>query len=490
MSDERPAHILYVDDDAANRIAFSTALRHAGFDTREAATGGDALRLAAEGPDLIVLDVNLPDMDGFEVCRRIKAHPATSSIPVLHMSAVYVRSQDRTHGLEGGADGYLTKPVEPDEVVATIHSLLRIHRAEEAARAAARQWQATFDAIHDALCVLDRGVVVRCNRAAADLFRRPVEAVVGRSYRDLLRETFGPSALALDAPPAGPDEPPLEVRLGGRWFRATEDPMRDERGEPAGGVHILEDVTSRKALEEQLRQSQKMEALGQLAAGVAHEFNNLLTGVTANLDLALQSTQPDDPQREFLRAAEAAAWRAADVTRQLLGFSRQVKPRMGPVDLNRCVREAEELLRRTLGPAIQIASRCADYLWLVEADAAQVHQVLMNLCLNARDAMPEGGQLDLETANVAVSDVEARGRPEKRPGDFVRVRVRDEGRGIPAEVQPRIFEPFFTTKEVGKGTGLGLAVAFGIIKEHRGWIECESVVGRGSCFDLYLPRAG
>ena len=134
MAEERTPSILYVDDDPANRRTFSMVLRHAGFETREAATGGDALRLAAEQPDLIILDVNLPDIDGFEVCRRIKAHPATSSIPVLHMSAVYVRSEDKTHGLEGGADGYLTKPVEPAEVVATVHSLLRIHRAEEAAR--------------------------------------------------------------------------------------------------------------------------------------------------------------------------------------------------------------------------------------------------------------------------------------------------------------------------------------------------------------------
>ncbi len=490
MSEERPASILYVDDDPANRLAFSTVLRDAGFDAREAATGGDALRLAAEGPDLIILDVNLPDIDGFEVCRRIKAHPATSSIPVLHMSAVYVRSQDRTQGLEGGADGYLTKPVEPGEVVATIHSLLRIHRAEEAARVAARQWQATFDAIHDLLYVLDRtGRVLRCNRAAAALFRRPGEAIVGRVYQDLLRETFGPFAPLLDAlAPAGRDDPALEVQLGGRWFRVTADPMRDERGEPAGCVQLLSDVTPRKVLEEQLRQSQKMEAVGQLAGGVAHDFNNLLSGVTGNLTLALQATPADDRRREFLLAAEGAAWRAAELTRQLLGFSRRVKPHMEPLDANRCVREAVELLRRTLGPSIEIAVHYADDLWRAEADADQIHQVLMNLCLNARDAMPAGGRLVIETANRTVVEAEAQGRADRRPGDFIRLRLRDEGHGIPPDVLPRIYEPFFTTKEVGKGTGLGLSVVFGIVKEHRGWIECFSEVGRGTCFDVYLPR--
>ncbi len=432
--------------------------------------------------------MNLPDIDGFEVCRRIKAHPATSSIPVLDMSAVYVRSEDRTHGLEGGADGYLTKPVAPDEVVAVIHSLLRIRRAEEAARVAARQWQATFDSIHDVLCVLDRdGVVLRCNRAAAAMFRRTGDAVVGRVYQELLRETFGPAAPVLvGLTPVGPDDPTLEVQLGGRWFRVTADPTRDERGEPAGSVQLLDDITPRKALEEQLRQSQKMEAVGQLAGGVAHDFNNLLTGVTGNLTLILQATPEGDPRREFLLAAEAAAWRAAELTRQLLVFSRRMKPRMEPVDLNRCVREAVELLRRIFGPAIEMTTACADDARRIEADAGQVNQVLMNLCLNARDAMPQG-RLTLETANVAVGVLEARGSSERRPGAFVRLRVRDEGLGIPPEILPRIYEPFFTTKEVGKGTGLGLSVVFGIVKQHRGWIECFSKMGEGTCFEVYWP---
>ncbi len=489
MNELRPPSILYVDDDDVNRFAFSMVLRHAGFTTREAATGGDALRLAAEGPDLIILDVNLPDIDGFEVCRRIKAHPATSSIPVLHMSAVYVRSEDKTHGLEGGADGYLTKPVEPGEVVATVHALLRIHRAEEAAREAARHWQATFDAISDAICLLDReGRVMRCNRTASELFRGPSLALAGRPYRELLGEMFGPPSAALfsDTPGRRGDAAP-EALLAGRWYRMTVDPVGDESNEPAGSVCVLADVTPRKLLEEQLRQAQKMEAVGQLASGVAHDFNNLLTGVTGNLSLALQAAPADDPCRDFLRSAETAAWRAAELTQQLLGFSRQNKPRMRPVDLNGCVREAAELLRRTLGPAIEIAVRCAEDLGRVQADAGQINQVLMNLCLNARDAMPEGGCLELETCNTNAQDSQLEG-VDKGPGEFVRLRVRDNGLGIRMEIQPRIYEPFFTTKEIGKGTGLGLAVVFGIVKEHRGWIECRSAPGQGACFDVYLPR--
>ncbi len=489
MSEIHPASILYVDDDNANRLAFSMVLRSAGFLTREAATGSDALRMAAERPDLIILDVNLPDIDGFEVCRRIKAHPATSSIPVLHMSAVYVRSEDKTHGLEGGADGYLTKPIEPDEVVATVHALLRIRRAEEAARAAARHWQATFDAITDAICLVDwQGIVVRCNRATAELFRRPHAALLGRLYRELLGEAFGPASAALfAAPPRRGGEASVETLLAGRWFRMTADPVRDESNKPSGSVYLLADITPRKALEEQLRQSQKMEAVGQLASGVAHDFNNLLTGVTGNLTLALQGTQPDDPRREFLRAAEVAAWRAAELTQHLLGFSRQTKPRMKAINLNHCMREAAELLRRTIGPAIEIVVQGADDLGLVEADASQINQVLMNLCLNARDAMPNGGRLELETCNATAEDSKTEAAADSGSAAFVRMRVRDNGQGIEAEIQPRIYEPFFTTKEIGKGTGLGLAMVFGIVKEHHGWIECQSSPGKGACFDVYLP---
>src|SRR3954468_6814367 len=162
--------VLFVDDDEDTRFAVSHIFREAGFDVKEAATGREALRLAEEKPDLVILDVNLPDIDGFEICRRIKTHPATAAIPVLHLSGVFVRSEDKTQALEGGADGYLTKPAEPREVVATVKSLLRIRHAEEEARTAAREWQATFDAIHDAVWVLDaQGRVLHCNQAMAAL---------------------------------------------------------------------------------------------------------------------------------------------------------------------------------------------------------------------------------------------------------------------------------------------------------------------------------
>jgi PAS domain S-box-containing protein len=473
-----------VDDDALNRQTFADCLQQAGFRTREAATGQEALRQTinnADPPDLVILDVNLPDVDGFEVCRQIKAHPPSSAIPVLHLSGVFIQAHDRARGLEC-ADGYLTKPADPEEVIATVRALLRVRHAEEAARAAARDWQATFDAIQDALFLLDaEGRASRCNRAAAALLGRPPEEIAGRPCRALFVEAFGDEGAALfDSARTG--DPAPEVTLGTSWRRVSTDPAPWS----GGSVLRISDVTAHRILEERLRHSEKLEAVGRLAGGVAHEFNNLLTAVTANLSLALQTTEPTDSRRELLRAAEAAAWRAADLTRQLLGFARRSEFQPGPTDLNECIREATALLRPTLGRQIELEVTCDPELWLAPADPGRVLQVLMNLCLNARDAMPKGGAVYIETANATPQEVEAAGRV----GDFVRLRVRDTGPGVPREALAHLFEPFYTTKGVGKGTGLGLAVVYGIVEEHGGWVECTSEPGKGACFNVYLPRLG
>jgi PAS domain S-box-containing protein len=490
MAERSPHRILFVDDDVVNRRALSWAFRDAGFQVQEAATGREALDLVQGRPDLVVLDVSLPDVNGFEVCRRIKEDPATQSVTVLHLSGVFVGSGDRSQGLESGADGYLTKPIEPRELLATVRALLRVREAEEAALAAAQQWRTTFDAIGDAVCVLDAaGTVLRCNRAMSALLGLPFAGLVGRPYVQVVQEGLGlaePPPLTL--PRTARERETREVLLGARWFEVTAHPVVGAQGAVTGSVQVLADITQRKELEEQLRQGQKMEAVGRLAGGVAHDFNNLLTAILGNAALLLDRLPPQETEHELAATIERAAWRAAELTRQLLGFSRQTLLWLQPLNLNDPITEVVGILRRTIDPRIALDVRCAPDLWLVQADPGQMSQVLMNLCLNARDAMPEGGRLTLATRNQAVEDGYARDHLEARPGPFVCLSVTDTGHGIPPDLLPRIFEPFFTTKEPGKGTGLGLAMVFGIVKQHRGWVECHSEPGRGTRFDIYLPR--
>jgi PAS domain S-box-containing protein len=278
----------------------------------------------------------------------------------------------------------------------------------------------------------------------------------------------------------------LDAKL--RTVQTVKSPVRDETGRVVGVLGIFWDVTEQRTLEAQLRQAQKMDAVGQMAGGIAHDFNNLLTAVLGNLELAQIDLPDTHPARELLTSAIKAGFRAAELTRQLLSFARQTPLRPGLVNVNTCIDETFRLLRRTIDPRITLDTRPAADLWSVQADPSQMGQVLMNLCLNSRDAMPKGGTLSLETANVTLDEAAAVEHIGGRAGEFIRLGVADNGEGMPPEILEHVFEPFFTTKGPGKGTGLGLAVVFGIVKQHGGWIECQSTIGRGTRFDIYLPR--
>ena len=245
----------------------------------------------------------------------------------------------------------------------------------------------------------------------------------------------------------------------------------------------------RRQLETQLRQAQKMEAVGLLAGGVAHEFNNVLTVVTGYARLLLdKATMPPDAIEPLTQIFNAGT-RAADLTRQLLVFSRRQPVNRRAIDLNEIAGEISGMLRRLIGEHIKLELTLSPDPCPAEADAGMMEQVLMNLAVNSRDAMPNGGTLAIATEQITIDDKAARRHPEARPGEFVCLSVRDTGCGIPPENLPRIFEPFFTTKKAGYGTGLGLATVFGIVQQHQGWIELESAVGDGTCFRILLPAA-
>jgi PAS domain S-box-containing protein len=478
-----PATVLLVEDDPLLRQSLGGYLRSSGFDVVEAPSGAAALD--APRPDLVILDVNLPDASGFDVCRRLRDRPETRSTPVLFMSGVAVGTEDRAHALEGGGDAYLVKPAEPREVLATIRALLRVHAAEEAARRAAEEWRTTFDALTDPVCLLDSaGAAIRCNRAATELLGFPPGEPPSLPFAQTLRERLHlPETPDLE----GACRSGREIQLGRRWFRPALHPVRGPAGRHPGTVVVLADVTRARELEEQLRQSQKMEAIGRLAGGIAHDFNNLLTAILGNVEL-LQRRLRDETDQGLARNVERAGLHAADLTRQLLGFARRSMLWLRPTDLNEVVREVITLVGRTIDPRISLETSLAPALWPVQADHGQLGQVLLNLCLNARDAMPQGGRLAVTTANRALTPEYARTRLDARPGDFALLRVEDTGHGIAPEVLPRVFEPFFTTKGPGHGTGLGLAVVHGIVQQHHGWVECYSEPDRGTRFDVYLPR--
>jgi len=259
---------------------------------------------------------------------------------------------------------------------------------------------------------------------------------------------------------------------------------------------IIRDITERKraeaekaALEKQLLQSQKLESIGTLASGVAHDFNNLLTVILGHAQIGLMQTSESDPLNRSLKQIVASSTRAADLTRQLLLFSRKDATEFKPVNLNKTINNLLKMLKRLIGENIHIKTSLAPDIWTVEADEGNIEQVLTNLAVNARDAMPKGGKILIETENIHITEDMKPTIQHSMVGNYVRINVCDEGKGIPAEILGKIFDPFFSTKAAGKGTGLGLSVVYGIVKKHRGWINVYSEVGKGTRFSIYLPAS-
>ena len=266
-------------------------------------------------------------------------------------------------------------------------------------------------------------------------------------------------------------------------------PYRDNEGRVAGCLGVAVDITERKQLQDQLRQAQKMEAVGRLAGGVAHDFNNLLTVISGYSSFLLESLPDGSSLRSYAEQVSQAATRAAQLTAQLLAFGRKQMLQPSIMDINALVRDAETMLRRLIGEDIELVTDLRPSIGCILADPGQVYQVVLNLVVNARDAMPRGGRIAVATADVTIGEDEARHEMDTKPGDYVMLAVSDTGHGMSPEILAHLFEPFYTTKEVGKGTGLGLSTAYGIVKQSGGHISVESALGHGSTFRVYLPRA-
>src|ERR1043166_1039213 len=275
---------------------------------------------------------------------------------------------------------------------------------------------------------------------------------------------------------------------GPRTALIVKFPIFDAAGEVTGVGTVMSDVTDQKRIESQLAQAQRMDAIGQLSGGIAHDFNNLLTSILLNADVL--AGMLDERSRPLAEAIRMAAERGADLTRRLLAFGRRQMLEPRPTDVKELLGGMEPLMHRTLGEHIQIAWEHAANLWSATVDPSQLENAVLNLAVNARDAMPNGGQLSIETANVEFDLEQAAAFPEIRPGQFVMIAVRDTGVGMPPDIVARAFEPFFTTKDVGKGTGLGLSMVYGFVKQSGGHARIYSEVGMGTTVTLYLPQAG
>jgi PAS domain S-box-containing protein len=369
-------------------------------------------------------------------------------------------------------------------------------RAEEALRASEERFRQIAESITEVfwLTTPDKREIAYVSPGYQTIWGRTCEAVYAspQSWMEAIhpedRERVAEAALTHQT--AGTyDEEYRIVRPDGtlRWVRDRAFPVRDRDGQVVRVAGVAEDVTERRRLEAQLRQAQKMEAIGQLAGGVAHDFNNLLTVINGYSDLLLDAVGDRADLRELLEEIRKAGERSASLTRQLLAFSRQQVLAPKILDVNEVVRDTEKMLRRLIGEDVELTTVLQRPLGSVKADRGQLEQVLLNLAVNARDAMPHGGELTIETRDVDLTDDFAVSRPGIAPGRHIALAVTDSGVGMSEEVKRKIFEPFFTTKAPGKGTGLGLAVVHGFVKQSGGCVEVRSEPGAGTCFTIYLP---
>lgn len=389
----------------------------------------------------------------------------------------------------------LLEEPEGEVLEGTVIDITDRKRAEEALRASESKYRTLINHLDQGIFLKDRELrYVTVNPIFCEGVGKTEEELIGKTLLDvfpnqpLTEKSRLIENAVLNEERSIESEERVIVRGQPNAIRIRRTPVKDAAGTVVGLLGICWDVTEQRELEAQLRLVQKMEAIGQLAGGIAHDFNNLLTIMLGNLSFVLSGSLEFPAALDLLRNVEKAGLRAAELTQTLLGFSHRGTVAAVPCSLNEAIDEVVRLTRSTLPTTIDVEIRAEPRLGLVQADPTQLNQVLTNLTLNARDAMPRGGKIVYQTSRFHPNEDYLSTHVEARAGDFVRLRVQDTGAGIPPEIRQRIFEPFFTTKEKGKGTGLGLATVFSIVKQHRGWIVCDSEIGRGTTFDIFLPR--
>ncbi len=518
--------ILVVDDTPANLKLLTEILSGHGYRVRPATSGRLALRsIAVEAPDLILLDVRMPDMDGYEVSLRLKTDERNRSIPVIFVSALD-EVADKIKGFEAGGVDFITKPFHEAEVLARVEthlSLRRLQRELEAQNEQLQQEVAERKRIEKMLRTSEanyrnlfdnapvgiyqatvEGGFLNVNQAFAGMFGYESPVDVMTTVKDIATDMWcNPAArrkmtdIALARNGVFNDQVEFlrsdgSTLIANLYFQA----VRNADGSVRCLEGFVEDITNRKraeqeqeALRRRLMQSQKMEAIGTLTGGIAHDFNNMLTIILGFAGLLLSETEETDHKYADLEKIVETCRNGADLVQRLLTFSGQAEAKSLRLDLNAEIRQINRLLSKAIPATVEINLVLADDPAPIEADPAQVAQVVINLAVNGGEAMPEGGELTIETRNVVLDDEFCRTHHGAKPGNYVLLRVSDNGRGMDQETMDRMFDPFFTTKgrDYRKGTGLGLSIVQGVVEQHHGYIECSSTLGEATSFSVYFP---
>ena len=506
------AQILIIDDEPRMCESLHMLLSGQGYDVFTAGTGEDAETMLVNNRfDIALVDWVMPDTGGIHLMDFINQKTPDTEVIII---TGYASLDSAIDALKRGAYDYVRKPFEFEELLATIKNALNQKKLQrendiiqEKLKRSEKQYRHLVENSPDIIYMLDEaGNFSFISNAAERLLCVNREHLISKPYNTIVHEEDREKAkwyfnerrtgerstsgvelrlIAQDAiektQSSEISHPTIELKSTGLYDREVTDPSKKF----LGTYGVARDITDRKRLETQLRHAQKMEAVGTLAGGIAHDFNNLLMGIQGYASLMLLKTDPNHPHFKNLNSIEQLVQNGADLTKQLLGFARDGKYNVTSTDMNEITRDTIRMFWRTK-KELSVYEEYEESIWPVEVDQGQLQQVLLNMFVNAGHAMPGGGDLTLVTKNVVLSAQEAKVLG-LLPARYVRTSISDTGVGIDEETQERIFEPFFTTKELGHGTGLGLASAYGIIQNHQGTIDVESRVGEGTTFHIYLP---
>jgi signal transduction histidine kinase len=443
--------ILVVEDSPTQAQQLQFILEAEQFSVELAPNAEIALqRVADQAFDMIISDIMMPGLSGYELCDRVKKDAKGFNIPVILLSTL-ADPMDIIRGLECGADNFITKPYEPEQLIDRIQTVFQNRRARI-------QGKLAFGV----------EVVFLGKKFIVNSEKEQILDLLIATFEDIVRTNRGLQQSKAELVAAKAEIETYALELERRVEERTKQLVEQQQ---------------------QLAQSQKMEAVGQLTGGIAHDFNNLLTVITGAAEI-LSDDVTDQPElATTLAMIDEAAQRGAELTQRLLAFARKQPLQPRATDTNKLVSTAIKLLRPTLGENIEIESMFEEHAWPALVDPGQLTTAIVNLAVNARDAMPNGGKLTLETGNVRLDEAYAAANREVSPGAYVMIAVSDNGTGIPAAIIDKVFDPFFTTKEVGKGTGLGLSMVYGLVKQSGGHIKIYCEDGLGTCIKLYLPSA-